>query len=193
MYCQKCGAQNDEQAAFCDKCGTVLQKASPTTTSSAAASAATTQYAGFWRRLAAYLIDSLIVGAIWMIIYYSLVGAGVWSMPEMADEEDIGPYISWLIRYTLISNGVVVLLQTLYFAIMESSAKQATLGKMAVGILVTDADGKRISLGRAVGRNLGKIVSQVILFIGYLMIAFTEKKQGLHDMMASCLVVVKKN
>jgi uncharacterized RDD family membrane protein YckC len=63
---------------------------------------------------------------------------------------------------------------------------------MALGTIVTDADGKRISFGRAVGRNLGKIVSQIILFIGFLMVAFTQKKQGLHDIMASCLVVVKK-
>jgi uncharacterized RDD family membrane protein YckC len=191
MYCQKCGAQNDDQAAFCDKCGTTLQKASPTTTTSATAAPAAVQYAGFWRRFAASLIDGLIVGAVPTIIYYGLMGAGVLHMPEIADEEDIGPYISWMIRYSLISNGVMIVLQTLYFAIMESSSKQATLGKMVLGIIVTDADGKRISFGRAVGRNLGKIVSQIILFIGYLMIAFTEKKQGLHDIMANCLVVVK--
>jgi uncharacterized RDD family membrane protein YckC len=75
---------------------------------------------------------------------------------------------------------------------MESSSRQATLGKMALGIVVTDMDGKRISFGRAVGRNLGKIISQIILFIGFLMVAFTQKKQGLHDIIANCLVVVKK-
>ena len=192
MYCQKCGAQNDDQAAFCDKCGTALQKASPATTAGVAASPAAVQYAGFWRRFAASLIDGLIVGAVPTIIYYGLMGAGVLSMPEIVDEEDIGPYISWMIRYSLISNGIMIVLQTLYFAIMESSSKQATLGKIVLGIIVTDTDGRRISFGRAVGRNLGKIVSQIILFIGYLMIAFTEKKQGLHDMMASCVVVVKK-
>ncbi len=63
---------------------------------------------------------------------------------------------------------------------------------MVLGIVVTDMNGQRISFGRATGRYLGKIISQIILFIGYLMIAFTEKKQGLHDIMASCLVVVKK-
>ena len=80
----------------------------------------------------------------------------------------------------------------LYYAFMESSKYQATLGKMVLGIIVTDADGKRISFGRAVGRNLAKIVSQIILLIGYFMVAFTKKKQGLHDIMANCLVVVKK-
>ncbi len=192
MYCQKCGAQNDDQAAFCDKCGAALQKPLSGTASAASVYPATAQYAGFWRRFAAYLIDGLIVGAVWTVIYYGLMGAGVLSMPEMADEEDIGPYIGWMIRYSLISNGIMIFLQTLYFAIMESSSKQATLGKMVLGIVVTDTDGKRISFGRALGRNLAKIISQIILFIGYLMIAFTEKKQGLHDIMANCLVVMKK-
>jgi uncharacterized RDD family membrane protein YckC len=63
---------------------------------------------------------------------------------------------------------------------------------MVLGIVVTDTDGKRVSFGRALGRNLGKIISSIILLIGYFMIAFTEKKQGLHDIMANCLVVVKK-
>ncbi len=63
---------------------------------------------------------------------------------------------------------------------------------MVLGIVVTGADGQRISLGRALGRNLGKIISSLILLIGYFMVAFTEKKQGLHDIMANCLVVVKK-
>jgi uncharacterized RDD family membrane protein YckC len=191
MYCHKCGAQNDEQAAFCDKCGTALQKPSPTTTASAPTYPAAVEYAGFWKRVLASVIDGLIVGAAWSAIYYTLVAAGVVSMPEI-NETDIEPYIRWMIRYTLVSNAVVFALQTVYFALMESSSRQATLGKMALGIIVTDADGKRISFGRAIGRNLGKIISQIILFIGFLMVAFTQKKQGLHDIMANCLVVVKR-
>jgi uncharacterized RDD family membrane protein YckC len=74
---------------------------------------------------------------------------------------------------------------------MESSARQATLGKMAVGIKVTDEAGARISFGRAVGRYFGKFVSTIILLIGFLMVAFTEKKQGLHDKLAGTLVVKK--
>jgi uncharacterized RDD family membrane protein YckC len=77
----------------------------------------------------------------------------------------------------------------LYFALMESSAKGATLGKRALGIKVTDMSGNRISFGRATGRYFGKIVSGVILYIGFLMAGFTQQKQALHDIMASCLVV----
>ncbi len=71
---------------------------------------------------------------------------------------------------------------------MESSGCQATLGKMAWGICVTDLDGKRISFGRATGRYFGKILSGLIIFFRYFMISFTRQKQALHDMMAGTLV-----
>jgi uncharacterized RDD family membrane protein YckC len=77
----------------------------------------------------------------------------------------------------------------LYYALMESSAKQATVGKMALGIIVTDLEGRGIGFGRATGRYFAKILSALILGIGFLMAAFTERKQGLHDMVASTLVV----
>jgi len=76
-----------------------------------------------------------------------------------------------------------------YFALMESSPYQATLGKMALGIKVTDYAGRRISFARAVGRYLGKIISSIILGIGYLLAGFSAKKQALHDMIAGTLVV----
>lgn len=79
----------------------------------------------------------------------------------------------------------------LYEAFMTSSAKQATLGKMALGIKVTDLEGRQISFGRATGRHFGKMVSGLLLSIGYIMAAFTERKQALHDQMAGCLVVKK--
>jgi uncharacterized RDD family membrane protein YckC len=86
---------------------------------------------------------------------------------------------------------VILILQWLYYALMESSNKQATLGKLALGIVVTDLSGGRISFGRATGRYFGKIISGLILYIGFIMAGLTEKKQALHDIMASCLVVLK--
>jgi uncharacterized RDD family membrane protein YckC len=91
-----------------------------------------------------------------------------------------------------IASAVTAVLAWLYYALMESSKYQATLGKIVLGIVVTDTSGQRISFGRATGRYFAKIISQIILLIGYIMIAFTEKKQGLHDIIASTLVVVKK-
>ena len=83
------------------------------------------------------------------------------------------------------------LLVWIYSAVFESSGKQATLGKMALGIIVTDLSGKRISFGKASGRYFGQFLSGFILGIGFLMIAFTARKQGLHDKLAGCLVVNK--
>jgi len=82
-----------------------------------------------------------------------------------------------------------LVLNWLYFTLFESSKKQATPGKLALGIIVTDMDGNSITFGRANGRYWGKIVSSLILLIGYLMAAFTRKKQALHDIMADCLVI----
>jgi uncharacterized RDD family membrane protein YckC len=191
MYCSKCGAPNHDQAAFCDKCGAPLQKTGLATGTAAPTYPPGVQYAGFWKRFAASLIDGLIMGALQTVVQVILTIVGVIDVSGQTagpGTEEFDRYISMV----LILSGVIFVVQIFYFAIMESSSKQATLGKMVLGIVVTDANGKRISLGRAVGRNLGKIISSVILLIGYFMIAFTEKKQGAHDIMASCLVVVKK-
>jgi uncharacterized RDD family membrane protein YckC len=72
---------------------------------------------------------------------------------------------------------------------MESSSRQATVGKIALGLRVTDLNGERITFLRATGRYFGKIISGMILYIGFIMAAFTEKRQALHDLMAECLVV----
>jgi uncharacterized RDD family membrane protein YckC len=75
---------------------------------------------------------------------------------------------------------------------MESSPYQGTLGKMALGLIVTDLQGRPLSFARASGRFFGKIITGMIPFgIGYIMAGFTEKKQALHDMIAGCLVLRK--
>jgi len=79
----------------------------------------------------------------------------------------------------------------LYYTLMESSSRQATVGKLALGMIVTDLDGNRISFGRANGRFWGKILSGLTLYIGFILAGFTERKQALHDMLAGCLVVKK--
>ena len=79
----------------------------------------------------------------------------------------------------------------LYYTIMETSKFQATVGKLAVGLKVTDGNGEKLDFTKALVRNLCKIISSMILFIGYIMAGFTEKKQGLHDIIAGTLVVKK--
>jgi uncharacterized RDD family membrane protein YckC len=81
------------------------------------------------------------------------------------------------------------MLSWIYYASMESSSWQATLGKKILGLRVTDLAGNRITFARASGRFFGKILSGMILGIGFLMAGFTARKQALHDILAGCLVL----
>jgi uncharacterized RDD family membrane protein YckC len=132
------------------------------------------EYAGFWLRFCAAVVDGMIVG---------LANAAISSLIRMgAMSLDFEPVVDLL--------SIVV--DWLYFALQESSTAQATLGKRMCRIKVTNLAGEPISFGRATGRYFGKYVSAIILGIGYFMAGFTQRKQALHDMMAGCLVVRKK-
>lgn len=132
-------------------------------------------YAGFWERFGAALIDAFVVwGA------FAVVGA---LFIPLASNNPGGEGV-----IAVFAIGYVVA-PWLYSALFESSERQATLGKMAVGLRVTDEAGRRISFGKATGRHFGKLISSLILFIGYLMVAWTTRKQALHDQMAGTLVL----
>ena len=146
------------------------------------------QYAGFWLRFLAYLIDSLVlsVPAVFLVFLMFVGMAGSLSQIERRNEvvPVLGSILFFILFYVLLFAGL-----WLYYAIMESSSWQATLGKKALKLQVTDLDGRRISFGRASGRFFGKLISGMILNIGYIMAGFTEKKQALHDMIAGTLVL----
>lgn len=139
-------------------------------------------YAGFWKRFAAVFIDVLI-----LVIPQSLFGY-LFGMAFVNRSASIDP-VQNIIGFELWSRGVALGIAWLYFAILESSKYQATIGKMALGIIVTDLQGNRISFGRASGRFFGKLLSAVVLCTGYFMAGFTSRKQALHDLLAQCLVV----
>jgi uncharacterized RDD family membrane protein YckC len=136
----------------------------------AAMAGTTSMYAGFWRRVAAVLLDGLILGVVTVPLNLAFADDGYTAASSGA--QSISTVLGWL-----------------YYALMESSAKQATLGKMALGIIVTDLEGRRIGFGKATGRYFAKILSALILGIGFLMVAFTQRKQGLHDILAGTLVI----
>lgn len=138
-------------------------------------------YAGFWNRVGAYLIDAVIMYVANTVVF-TVFGISMIPVASTAPEEVLGGAFWLALTVTLVINW-------LYFAMMESSARQATLGKMALGLSVTDESGQRIGFGRATGRYFGKILSGLILFIGYIMVAFTQRKQGLHDILAGTLVL----
>jgi uncharacterized RDD family membrane protein YckC len=135
-------------------------------------------YAGFWIRVVAAIIDTIVAGTVCYLVS-SIWGFGIGLT---------GGSGSQIVFTDFILNIVI---NWLYCALMESSTNQATLGKMALGLIVTDLSGERISFGRATGRYFAKFISAFALCIGYLMVAFTENKQGLHDKVADTLVIRK--
>jgi uncharacterized RDD family membrane protein YckC len=136
-------------------------------------------YGGFWRRLLAYIIDGIILG-----IVIGALETVITAIFHPGSSTNGSLPASATAGWSLFS----FVITWLYFAVMESSSYQATIGKLILGMRVTDVDGQRISFARATGRWFAKILSTLILWIGYLMIAFTPRKRGLHDYIAGTLV-----
>jgi uncharacterized RDD family membrane protein YckC len=148
------------------------------------------EYAGFWLRLAAYIIDYFVLGFVigTMVIFVGLaMGLSTAIFYDMEDTANQMVVITLSIIFGIVSFAA----SWLYYAALESGSYQGTLGKMVINLKVTDMEGERISFARASGRFFGKILSSFVIYIGYIMIGITEKKQGLHDILAGCLVVRK--
>ena len=141
------------------------------------------RYGGFWRRFVALIIDSIIFyAALWVLGRFLPI-----FVTQSASVASGGVNIE--AELSPVGTILAIVLSWLYFAVTESSARGATVGKMALGLRVTDLSGGQISFLRATGRYFRKFVSGAILGIGYIMAAFTARKQALHDMMAQTLVV----
>ena len=136
--------------------------------------AMTPHFASPWKRMGAIIIDVIVSGILGLLL--SLPLALVFETTNQGFDKAQ-------------ADGLGILVWWLYFALMESSPKQATLGKMVFGLKVTDLAGNRIGFGQATGRHFGKIISMLILMGGFFMAFFTKKRQALHDMMAGCLVM----
>lgn len=137
------------------------------------------QYAGFWIRLLASLLDGviLLVAAICIMV---LTGVPMEHMMDFINVELEG--YTW-------QQSMYVFLSLLYVILLPASTLQGTLGKAALGLKITDVNGERISVWRSLGRALSEILSTIILFIGYIMIAFHRQKRGLHDIIAGTYVI----
>ena len=211
MFCSKCGSVMAEGAAFCTNCGQAFSAAVartpmlpvPVAVAAAGGTAVPAypgyavvprvEYAGFWLRFLAYIIDNVVIGTAAVMILIPLIfltGLGAFLSKIFADQDidDMGAFMLVGIVFLLATISLVV--TWLYHAWMESSEWQATVGKRVLGLVVTDAAGQRISFGRATARHFSKIITNMVpLAIGYIMAGFTEKKQALHDMIAGCLVL----
>jgi uncharacterized RDD family membrane protein YckC len=205
FFCNKCGVANEASAQFCSRCGAMLNPAAASATVPSAGMAAPVpvlgygaptgyaipqagvRYGGFWIRVVAAIVD-------FFIIHFAVhVVAAMFGVGGLAFHPGLrGLGHPAVLPFFLVGSGVVAAITLcsswLYEALMESSCYQATLGKMIFGMKVTDLYGNRISFARATGRHFAKILSGMILCIGFIMVGFTERKQGLHDMIAGTLV-----
>ncbi len=161
IVCSSCGQANSDQARYCQSCGAPIPIGG--TGPFPHPRNPTTTFAGFWVRAGAFVID-------WVFL---VVVLGVLAMISSVGLV-FGLAIPWI-----------------YEALMLSGEKQATLGKMALGIVVTDTAGGRLTFGRATGRHFAKYLSSLVFGIGFIMAAFTERKQALHDLLARTLAVVR--
>ena len=142
--------------------------------------------AGFWKRAAALLIDAFIVLAANYALLIAVAVALELDPMEVFDPQIASSGGSMTMVLAYLCYPVISLL---YYVALESSSRQATLGKMAIGIKVVNRTGGRISRTHTLGRWASHLLCYVTLYIGYLVAAFTERKQGLHDMVAGTCVV----
>ena len=213
MYCSNCGAAMVDGAAFCSNCGqgfpVAVAARAPILSASVAApmeggaaaipahagyaAVPRVEYAGFWLRFLAFLIDNVVMGIAFVLILIPLIfltglGGFIGTIHPDEDFNDVGIFM--LIGLIFLAATVSLVFTWLYHALMESSEWQATVGKKVLGLVVTDMAGQRVSFWRATARHFAKIITNMVpTFIGYIMAGFTEKKQALHDMLAGCLVL----
>jgi uncharacterized RDD family membrane protein YckC len=193
MFCSKCGATVADGVAVCPACGrpTGTDVAAPSAgyaPSAVAVRGAT--YAGFWLRFVAFIIDFIIIAVGTTPVRFALgaiFGVRIGLFGSRA--ADPSAMIAGMLPILMLSLLINTIINWLYFAFSESSSWQATLGKKALGLEVTDMDGHRVSFARASGRFFAKYISAATLLIGYIIAGFTEKKQALHDLLAGTLVV----
>ncbi len=205
MFCPKCGKETDASGKFCQWCGSdidavapkAVMKTEPEEEDEEETSLAG-NYAGLGRRFLAFIVDWIflfifiavaatsfnLVQGLKYLYYLTVQRAPIYALTESGTTDAaMIPIIA--------SVGVLfIIIPWLYFAGFECSRGQATPGKTLLRMVVTDWEGNRISFARATLRHFVKIISALILFIGFIMIGLTKKRQGLHDIVSGCLVLL---
>jgi uncharacterized RDD family membrane protein YckC len=201
IFCSKCGAQNSAQTQACQNCGLTLssglaptQAAAPARAYAAAppvAYAPPSIYGGFWIRFLAHLIDHVILGAVAAPLFFITVLPSIIRIAHQAerDQEPSPEMIIAIVSSVFVYIALAFVGQWLYEALLTSSSWQGTIGKRVLRLKVVDEAGNRISFGRTTGRFFAKILSSMFFCIGFIMIGFTERKTGLHDMLAGTKVL----
>ncbi|MGA2919424.1 RDD family protein [Methanoregula sp.] len=201
MFCPKCGKETDASGKFCQWCGADIESIQqrPVATPEEDEGPEVGVYAGLGRRLIAFIVDFILVliaGGIAIAFFslsnglkyaYFMTVSGV-SYHDLTEagtlDAALGPIVAAFGMF-------FVIVPWLYFAGFESSRSQATPGKVLMSLVVTDLEGNKPSFARTTLRFFGKYISALIIFIGFIMIGFTKKHQGLHDRIAGCLVLLQ--
>ncbi|SFA76910.1 MULTISPECIES: RDD family protein [unclassified Bacillus (in: firmicutes)] len=161
----------------------------------------TKEYGGFWIRFGAYLLDSIILGIPLMILTFVILFAFLGSSgvldamladPEYMESTMTDNQAMKLLGGYLLAVLLNFIITIAYYAGMHASKWQGTIGKKLLGLKVTDMNGQRISFWRGLGRYIAMVFLSAIFMIGYIMAAFTAKKQSLHDMIAGTIVIKDK-
>ena len=192
LFCAECGRPTaaEELARFgdlmiCPACkNNYVQKLRE-----GAAPAAAQAYAGFWIRFVGWLIDAIILGVVSSIVQLLLLGSMIASFtpPQAGTAVDLGAMGAALGRLGLASL-IGMAINACYEGFFIASLA-ATPGKMVIGVKVVRPDGSKVGLGRAFGRYFAKILSAMILLIGFIMVGFDAEKRGLHDMICDTRVI----
>lgn len=215
MHCSSCGAKVAEGTAFCGACGRPIIGYSVAAASGApvapavpvvpvagipvaapyavAAAPGTVTYSGFWLRVPAAIIDGFVIGIPLGILFFATIASMLPALAQMGRVANPMLLIGVLLPRLFFALIVYVVVSWLYWAGMESSSWQATLGKKALGVYVTDLNGNRATFGKTsgrffAGRGIGYFVG-IYFLISCILAGFTEKKQALHDIIAGTLVM----
>ena len=149
------------------------------------------KHAGFWRRVLAYLIDILPIGIIITAIFYLFFGFDEVVNARFSNPGDFNARVDFL-RIRNYIRDLSFAIWIIYSIIFESSKLQATYGKRLIGLTAVDKDGAQLSVFRSLGRNLFKFISLIVLGLGFILVAFTKKKQGWHDLVAGTYIIMNR-
>jgi uncharacterized RDD family membrane protein YckC len=210
MYCPKCGKETEQSGIFCQSCGASLKDLKETPQKPflkrRAGPIKTEKFSGLGGRFLGGLVD-LVFLVLFDLMAAAIIGIISWILvrPDPVSEsirmlyqyyyhvprtDAYGHPVNAIVPPQIILSALVLLILVpwIYSAFLESSRNQATLGKLAIGAAVTDMQGNRITFARGSLRFFGKVLCVLTLFIGFLIIAFTTYRQGLHDKIAGTLV-----
>jgi uncharacterized RDD family membrane protein YckC len=207
LTCEHCGTEIPDGASFCARCGSPVSVAQigPVYVPSASPPAeeipgpqrvappqAPPRYAGFWLRAVASLIDRVILSFLFVLMA-SFRPALFLILPDPSTQlrppATLQEFLLSVPRPTPAGFLVLLLLMWIYYAGFEASSWQATPGKKVLRLYVADLLGRPITFARATFHNIGRTISEMTFWVGYVPIGFTDKKQALHDIIARCVVL----